>query len=125
LRVAAEKAIAQPKKPSPVCHQLSTTLAAWLLSDQKVLNPLPGTKLPSQPAGLFASATPCFRVQVRVTIFRKNSRIWSTGGLSLRPHYLKPLSELPQAFFEDALFISNPRREHFRDLILQRPKLIN
>jgi hypothetical protein len=39
------------------------------MSDQKVLNPLPGTKLCSQPEGLFAAATPCLRGLVWVAIF--------------------------------------------------------
>jgi hypothetical protein len=124
LYIAAQKKLVQPKKPSRArkCHQLSTTLAASSVSDQKVLNPLPGTKLRSQPAGLFAAATPCFGGLVWVTVFREDSRIWSTTWLSLmRPHCLKSLSELAQALFKDGLFISDPRRQHFRNFISQRP----
>jgi hypothetical protein len=115
--------LVRPEKPSPVRkrHQLSTALAAASVSDQKVLNPLPGTKLRSQPARLFAAATPCFGGLVWVAVFRENSRIWSSAGSFLRPHCLKSLSELAQVLFKDAPFISNPRREHFRDLVLQRP----
>jgi hypothetical protein len=44
------------------------------VSDQKVLNPLPGTKLRCQPAGLFASATPFFGGLVWITVFRQELR---------------------------------------------------
>jgi hypothetical protein len=122
LYIAAQKGL-QPNKPSPgrKSHQLSITLAASSVSNQKVLNPLPGTKLRSQPAGLFASPTPFFGGLLWITVFRKDSRIWSTTWLSLGPHCLKSLSELAQALFKDGLFISNPRRQRFRDFILQRP----
>ena len=61
-------------------------LADWLVRsvcwrNYKVLNPLPGTKLRSQPAGLLAAATPCFGGLVWVPIFREDSRIWSSAGL--------------------------------------------
>jgi hypothetical protein len=123
LYIAAQKGPVQPNKPSPVrkCHHSSTTLAVSSVSDQKVLNPLPGTKLRSQPAGLFASATPFFGGLVWITVFRQDSRIWPTTWLRLRPHRLKSLSELAQALFKDGLFISNPRRQRFRDFIVQRP----
>jgi hypothetical protein len=122
-----KKGLVQPEKPSPARkrRQLSTAITTSLVNDQKVLHPFSGTKLPRQPAGLFASPTPFFRGLVWVTVFRENFRIWSTAGLFLRPHCLKSLSELPQALFKDALFISNPRRERFCDLVFQHPQLIS
>jgi len=72
--------------------------------------PLPGAKLSSQPAWLFASPTPCLRGPVWITVFRENSRIWPAASSS-EPLCLKSLSELPQAIFKDVLLIGNPRHE--------------
>jgi hypothetical protein len=134
LRVAADggwtkERRAQPNESSPgrKRRQLSTALAALSVTNQKVLDPLPGTKLCSQPAGLFASPTPCLGGLVRVTVFRQNPGIRSTGVGVVSPEWLclKSLRQSPQAFFKDALFISNPRRERLSDFFAQRPELFN
>jgi hypothetical protein len=48
-----KKGLVQPEKPSPARkrRQLSTALTTSLVNVQKVLNPFPRKKLPSQPAG--------------------------------------------------------------------------
>jgi hypothetical protein len=126
MGIAAEKAacaaeetvtLAQTSTIIDYAFRFAGEIILW--RDHKVPNPLPGMKLCSQPAGLFASATPCFGGLVWVTVFRENSRIRSTAALSSQ-HCFRLPSELLQALFKDALLLGNPRGEHSPDLIFQR-----
>ena len=86
-----------------------------------------------QPARLLAAARPCFGRRLRIAIFRKNPRVF-TSGLTISVVGLRSIPALEdapapienrQALFKFTLFRRDPSRQNPTNLFMERPEIID